>query len=170
MFCHAVTPQVGVSATTRTIRSRISSDVRFLPTHFLAPDSRLQHKRKPALCERSIVSGVALPRSEEISQAVNFHSRTEFWQIKSFSRHCRSDKPSKVPASTRWYQPESQHPIPDCDACGTPGTFPVCTETHELGEEPCGFPSVPSSPSHWLETNDDGRLFDGQRPLANTPS
>src|SRR5713226_955045 len=55
-------PQVGFSATTLKIKSFTSFESLFLPTRFLTLEIKLQYRRKPALCQRTTVSGVTTMR------------------------------------------------------------------------------------------------------------
>src|ERR1022692_2665364 len=55
-------PQVRFSATMRKIRSRTSLGTLFLPTRLLTFEIRVQYRRKPALCQRTTVSGVTTIR------------------------------------------------------------------------------------------------------------
>jgi hypothetical protein len=52
------TPHFGFSRTFRKINSRTSLGVRFLPIDFRTLEISLQYIRRPARCQRTMVSGV----------------------------------------------------------------------------------------------------------------
>jgi len=79
-------PQVEFSATIQKISSRTSVDSFFLPTCFLAFESKLQYSRNPARCQRTTVAGVTTRRDlfqsvqdRHASTQKSFSKRAEFW-------------------------------------------------------------------------------------------
>src|ERR1039458_9998373 len=82
-------PQVGFSATMRKIKSLTSFESLFLPTCFLTLEMKPQYRRKPALCQRTTVSGVTTMRDRfQADQQRRASTQNSLSSTRSFGLGC----------------------------------------------------------------------------------